>query len=241
VRVLIIEPNEIIWREKKPILGKEASMLLLRIGAIRFGEFTLRSRRRSPYYIDLRLAPSYPDVLDTIGDLYVDVVKNEIQPRWKIDRIAGVPTAGVPVATVVSQKMRIPLIYVRKERKQYGLSKNIEGVVNKDDNILLVDDLVTTGSSTIQEAEILRGVGNVEHVAVLVDREQGGSENLGREGLELHCLIKITDVFSYLKELNAIPAKTYETVMNYVRASEEASAQVVVASGTNRINNTEPS
>jgi len=217
-------------------------MLLLRIGAIRFGEFTLSSRRKSPYYIDLRLAPSYPDVLDRIGDLYVGVVKNEIQPKWKIDRIAGVPTAGLPVATVVSQKLRIPLIYVRKEKKDYGLSKTVEGVVESNDNILLVDDLITTGHSTIQEAEILRETGNVKHVVVLVDREQGGPENLNHEELELHSLIKITDVFAYLKDLDAIPPKTYETVMNYVKASEQASAQqVVVTSGSSQIANPKPS
>ena len=72
----------------------------MRMGAIKFGNFRLSSGARSPYYIDLRLAPSYPDVLDKIGDLYVDVVKNEIQSKWNIDRIAGVPTAGLPVATV---------------------------------------------------------------------------------------------------------------------------------------------
>jgi uridine monophosphate synthetase len=215
-------------------------MLLLRIGAVKFGEFTLSSGSKSPYYIDLRLAPSYPDVLDRIGDLYVDIVKNEIQPKWKINRIAGVPTAGLPVATVVSQKMRIPLIYVRKERKGYGLGKSIEGVVDTHDNILLVDDLVTTGHSTIEEAGILRTIGNVEHGVVLVDREQGGSENLREAGLELHSLVKITNVFAYLKELTAISPKTYETVMDYVKASEGASKQqVVVSSGTSQINRSE--
>jgi len=194
------------------------------MGAIKFGEFKLSSGARSPYYIDLRLAPSYPDLLDRIGDLYVEVVKNEIQPKWKIDRIAGVPTAGLPVATVVSQKMRIPLIYVRKEQKSYGLGKSIEGVVKANDNVLLVDDLVTTGHSTIEEAVILREGGNVRHVVVLVDREQGGPENLQREQLELHPLVKITEVFAYLRELGEIPPNTYEVVMEYVRASTKLHA-----------------
>jgi len=202
------------------------------MGAIKFGDFKLSSGARSPYYIDLRLAPSYPDLLDRIGDIYVEVVKNEIQPKWKIDRIAGVPTAGLPVATVVSQKMRIPLIYVRKEQKGHGLGKSIEGVVKANDNVLLVDDLVTTGHSTIEEATILRGSGNVRHVVVLVDREQGGPGNLQREGLELHPLVKITEVFAYLSELGALPPNTYEVVMEYVRASTNVHAQqVVVASG----------
>jgi len=224
VRVLAIGPEEIIWKQKKPILGKEASVLLLRMGAIKFGDFTLVSGKKSPYYVDLRLAPSYPEFLDRIGDLYVEVVKNEIQTNWRVDRIAGVPTAGLPVATVVSQKMRIPLIYVRKEQKAHGLGKSIEGVVNPTDNVLLVDDLVTTGQSTIGEADILREKGNVGHVVVLVDREQGGPENLQRAGLQLHPLVKITDVFAYLKELGAIPTKTYEDVMEYVEASTKLPA-----------------
>lgn len=189
------------------------------MGAIKFGDFKLSSGVRSPYYIDLRLAPSYPDLLSRIGDLYVEVVKNEIQSKWKIDRIAGVPTAGLPVATVVSQKMRIPLIYVRKEQKGHGLGKSIEGVIHDNDNVLLVDDLVTTGHSTIEEAATLRESAIVKHVIVLVDREQGGPENLQQEGLEMHSLVKITEIFAYLKELAAIPADTYELVMEYVTAS----------------------
>ena len=195
------------------------------MGAIKFGDFQLVSGTRSPYYIDLRLAPSYPEMLDRIGDLYVEVVKNEIQPKWKIDRIGGVPTAGLPVATVVSQKMRIPLIYVRKEQKAHGLGKSIEGVVNDNDNVLLVDDLVTTGQSTIGEAAILRERANVGHVVVLVDREQGGPNNLQSAGLQLHPLVKITDVFAYLKELGAIPPNTYEVVMEYVATSTKVPAQ----------------
>lgn len=187
------------------------------------------------------MAPSYPDVLDRIGDLYVELVKNEVQPKWKIDRIAGVPTAGLPVATVVSQKMRIPLVYVRKEVKAHGLGKSVEGVVKANDNVLLVDDLVTTGHSTIEEAGILRGIGKVRHVVVLVDREQGGPENLQREGLELHRLIKITEVFAYLRELGAIPAKTYEIVIEYVRAPEKfPTEQVVVASGPSQVASPQP-
>lgn len=193
----------------------------MRIGAIKFGDFTLSSGGKSPYYVDLRLAPSYPEVLDRLGDLYVEVVKNEIQPHWSITRIAGVPTAGLPIATVVSQKMRIPLIYVRKERRTHGLGKTIEGVVNADDNVLLVDDIITTGHSTIEEAEILRNTVNVKHVVVLVDREQGGRANLQRKSLELHPLVKISDVIGYLRDLGAITTNTYEIVAKYMAASRQ--------------------
>jgi orotate phosphoribosyltransferase len=193
----------------------------MRIGAIKFGDFTLSSGGKSPYYVDLRLAPSYPEVLDRLGDLYVEVVKNEIQPNWSIARIAGVPTAGLPIATVVSQKMRIPLIYVRKERRTHGLGKTIEGVVNADDNVLLVDDIITTGHSTIEEAEILRNRVNVKHVVVLVDREQGGRGNLVKSALELHPLVKISDVIGYLRELGAITTNTYEIVANYMASSQQ--------------------
>jgi uridine monophosphate synthetase len=193
----------------------------MRIGAIKFGDFTLSSGGKSPYYVDLRLAPSYPEVLDRLGDLYVEVIKNEIQPNWNIARIAGVPTAGLPIATVVSQKMRIPLIYVRKEPRTHGLGKTIEGVVNANDNVLLVDDIITTGHSTIEEAEILRNRVNVKHVVVLVDREQGGHANLMKNALELHPLVKISDVIGYLRDLGAITTNTYEIVANYMAASRQ--------------------
>jgi orotate phosphoribosyltransferase len=137
--------------------------------------------------------------------------------------------------------MRIPLIYVRKEQKSHGMGKSIEGVVNTNDNVLLVDDLVTTGHSTIEEAAILRERGNVRHVVVLVDREQGGPGNLQQVGLQLHPLVKITDVFAYLRELGAIPPNTYEVVMEYVRASTNASAQkVVVTSDPSQTESPEP-
>jgi len=156
-----------------------------------------------------------------MGDLYVEVIKNEIEPKWRISRIAGVPTAGLPIATVVSQKMRIPLIYVRKERRTHGLGKTIEGVVSPEDNVLLVDDIVTTGTSTIEEATIIRGSANVKHVVVLVDREQGGPQNLQRADLTLHPLVKITEIISYLKELGAISMNIYETVTKYISALQQ--------------------
>ena len=156
-----------------------------------------------------------------MGDLYVEVIKNEVEPKWRISRIAGVPTAGLPIATVVSQKMRIPLIYVRKEHRTHGLGKTIEGVVSQEDNVLLVDDIVTTGNSTIEEAAIIRGSANVKHVVVLVDREQGGPQNLQRADLALHPLVKISEIINYLKELGAISMNIYETVTKYISALQQ--------------------
>lgn len=203
------------WNLLKRNLAVEVIKRLFNCGAILFGEFTLTSGLKSPYYIDLRVIPSFPDDFLKICDAYYEVIVNEI---GDFDRIAGVPTAGIPFATMIAYKMRKPLIYVRKEvERGHGRGRLVEGVLNAGDRVLIVDDVATTGESLILTAEsIFAHGGRVEDVVVLVDREQGASDNLSKRGLKLHSLIKISDAAKILFELGFIDSTLYNKILDYI-------------------------
>ena len=98
-----------VWEEEKLFLMKQVGILLIKNNAIKFGDYILTSGKKSPYYIDLRQTISSPITMDWIANSLTRIVINEIG-KEKIDKIPGVPTAGVPFATVVSQKLGIPEI-----------------------------------------------------------------------------------------------------------------------------------
>ncbi|MGC8666006.1 MAG: orotate phosphoribosyltransferase [Conexivisphaera sp.] len=205
-----------LWIEKKSVLGKELATILVGLGALRFGDFTLTSGRRSPYYIDLRLLPSYPSALERIADMYVAVMENEIGVSGL--KVAGIPTAGLPLATAVSLRARLPLIYVRETPKLHGEMKMIEGVLSEGDEVVLIDDLATTGGSLLKAASAVRASGgHVAHAVVLIDREEGGSENLASAGIELHAVSRISDLLSWLEAVGGIPADKVDTIKEYLK------------------------
>jgi len=141
---------------------------LFRHGCVLFGEFRLSSGALSPYYIDLRRVPSFPRLLQTVVEAYIRKIREE---RIKFDRIAGIATAGIPIASVLAYRLEKPFLYVRKEEKTHGTGKRVEGVVEAGERVLLVDDVVTTGSNLLLAASALREQGaRVEDVLVLIDR-----------------------------------------------------------------------
>src|SRR4030066_713212 len=150
--VRLEEIEKKVWEEEKVFLMKQVGILLIKNNAIKFGDYILASEKKRPYYIDLRQTISSPITMDWIANSLTRIVVNEIS-KGKIDKILGVPTAGVPFATMVSQKLGIPLIYYRQARKEHGVRKKIEGTLDRNDRVLLVDDIITTGGSVIEAAE----------------------------------------------------------------------------------------
>jgi uridine monophosphate synthetase len=164
---------------------------LFEIGAVRFGEFTLRSGIRSPFYIDLRVVISFPDVLETIGALIAAEVA-----RCGADRIAGIPYAGLPLAVAASLAGRVPLIYPRREDKSYGTRRRIEGLFAPGERVVLIDDIITDGASKFEAITPLEEAGLiVRDLVILIDREQGGREVLAARGYALHALLTISECF----------------------------------------------
>ena len=210
-----------IWEEEKRYLMKHISLGLIRSKALKIGDYTLASGKKSPYYVDLRQAISDPIAMDWIANALARIVANEIG-RKKVDRIMGVPTAGVPFATIVSQKLAIPMLYYRKERKEHGVRKKVEGEMERNDRIVLIDDLITTGQSVIEAAEAAREQGGiVSELVVLLDREQNGIDYLRDKSIEAHVLFNISEAFNWLKEVELLDDKNYRTIMSYIESEKK--------------------
>jgi uridine monophosphate synthetase len=161
--------------------------------------------------------------MDWIANSLTRIILNEIG-KDKIDKILGVPTAGVPFATVVSQKLGIPLIYYRQARKEHGVRKKVEGILERNDRVLIIDDLITTGESVIETAEVIRDQGGVvNELAVLLDREQGGQQRLRSSRIEPHILFRISDAMTWLHTVGLIEDKIYETLKKYIEEESQTS------------------
>jgi orotate phosphoribosyltransferase len=207
-----------VWEDEKRKLAKEIIIELAKIDAIKFGEFTLTSGLKSPYYVDLRLIISYPRLMSKVCSALSKTLKYEV--REKVDRIAGVPTAGTPLASLVSVLLEIPMIYVRKEKKEHGTGKRVEGVLKPDDNVVIIDDLITNGKSKLEAIEPVEELkAKVKHIIVVLDREQGGREELKTAGYELHSLAGIREALKWLYEEKLISEKQHEEVRKYIESN----------------------
>lgn len=185
---------------------------LFEIGAFQFGKFRLKSGKKSPFYIDLRLLISHPDVLLKVAEVYTQVLK-----KLKFDRIAAVPYAAIPIATAICLKTKTPMIYLRKETKKYGLMKEIEGKFKTDEKVVVIDDMVTTGESKLEAIEPLRKAGlRVEDVVVLIDREQGAKETLRKSGYKLHSFIGFRAVLEKVLKAGKISKEVYSACQKYL-------------------------
>ncbi|HUK79576.1 MAG TPA: orotate phosphoribosyltransferase [Nitrososphaerales archaeon] len=170
---------------------------LFRIGALRFGKCTLASGRASSYYLDLRVVPSDPEAYGLAVAAYLAMIKELGEKNY--DAVAGVATAGVTISSPVAYLLKKPMVYVRKEEKGHGLGKLVEGAVRPGWRALVVDDVVTTGGSVISAVEALRKAGLVvKDALVLVDRLEGGKENLAAEGVRLGAFVDVRELVETL-------------------------------------------
>lgn len=169
-------------------------MVLVKVSALQVGTFTLSSGKLSSYYVDLRTVPSFPGAFRYVVDCYLSLIKDEVGVD-RFDAIAGIPTAGLAFSSPVALEMKKPMVYVRSEEKDYGHKKRIEGMIKPGWRVLVMDDLVTTGHSLLSGIDALREEGaEVQQVAVLIDRLEGGKANLRRAGVTLHTLTNITEL-----------------------------------------------
>lgn len=155
---------------------------LLRCGAVRFGRFTLTSGKTSDYYVDVKAATTDPTVLRPVADEMAALARR----YGPFDAVAGMELGAVPIATAVSLATDLPLLVVRKGERSHGTGRRIEGRDPSGMRVFVVEDVTTTGGSTVQAIEALRAAGaTVTHASVVVDRESGASETLHALGVDL--------------------------------------------------------
>lgn len=170
----------------------ELSEALKSCGALQFGEFTLASGAKSDYYIDIKKASTNPEVLRLIARLMAQKMRDE---GIQADRIAGVVLGSVPLATALALETGIPYVMIRKEKKDHGTGKLIEGDLNAGDRVLVVEDVITTAGSSIKAIGTLREAGaEVRYVISVIDREGGGAENLAEAGVDFRPLVKASEL-----------------------------------------------
>jgi orotate phosphoribosyltransferase len=191
--------------------------ILFKIDAVKFGVYKLSSGKASPYYIDLRVIPSFPDAFREICDFYAQYITDNIGTK-NFDRIAGIPLAGIPFASQIAYNLHKPFLYVRKGVHLHGRERRVEGVLVTGERVLLIDDLATTGLTLKEAADAVRAEGGIVTDAVaFLDREEGGRQLLQKDGVNLHAMLRISEMATTLFEIGAIDEENLKTIRKQIK------------------------
>lgn len=210
-----------------PLLSQTGNLwladTLFKLGAIEFGDFTLgKTAVHSPVHVNLRLLISKPAALQRAAR----VIRDEVNTRQRMlnpqvapfQLVAGVPFGGLHLATAYSLVAKVPLIYLRPQRS----SVRIEGLYERGQAVLVVDDLITGGHSILDTAQRLAKAGlRVKDAVVLVDRQQGGRQLLRQHGINLVSVLTLEVVLNYLMSSGKITEESYRRSLAYLQANRD--------------------
>jgi uridine monophosphate synthetase len=199
------------------ITDKVANALYLS-GCVKFGVFKIKSGGFSPYYVDLARLLSSPEQLGVVAEFAAEQIRR-IMVSDRIDKLASIELKGALIAPSIACKVNLPCVVVRKEDKTYGVLGRIVGAdVEKGDNILFFDDVISEGLSKIEGIKPLQELGaNVKHLLVVINREQRGKENLEKLGFRVHALAKVSEIVNSLCQNKHIPKEQTDKVLGYVK------------------------
>ncbi|UCF96129.1 MAG: orotidine-5'-phosphate decarboxylase [Spirochaetaceae bacterium] len=177
-------------------------------GCLKFGSFRLKSGEISPHYLDLRQIISSPELLAGVAEAYEQLLKPLV-----FDRIAAIPVAAVPLAAAASLRLGKPFIYPRLTAKNHGTGNAIEGFFERGEQVVLLDDVISSARSKLEAIAILEAAGlKVTDLVVLVDRESGGREEIERRGVRLHAFAGISELLELARSRGLIAEPQKEEV-----------------------------
>ena len=195
---------------------KEFATFLHQKEIIKFGDFTLASGKKSSYYVDLRLVPSYPHQFRTM----IKYLQNNIAESVGLnsfDSLVSVPTGGLVIASALAIETVKPLIYVRSKPKDYGTSKSVEGQIQEGMKVVMIDDVATTGGSVVNAIKSLKEANiTIEDAYVIVNRMEGADEALKELGVKLHSITNIIQITQALHEQKLVDDDTLEKVRKQI-------------------------
>lgn len=180
-------------------ISQKASKILLELKAVTLNPkkpYTYASGIISPVYTDCRVIIGYPQKRKEIRDLYIEAIKNS---GVSFDVIAGTATAGIPHAAWIAEKLDLPMIYVRGKAKDHGKENMVEGIIKEGEKAIVIEDLVSTGESSINSVKAIREAGGkVSHVfSIITYGIKAGGDNFKKNNIQL---VSLTDFQTVLKE-----------------------------------------
>ncbi|XP_013143329.1 PREDICTED: uridine 5'-monophosphate synthase isoform X1 [Papilio polytes] len=212
---------------------EELAINLFKIDAVKFGEFTTKSGMKTPVYFDLRVIVSYPAIMESISNLLYSSSLISLE----YDHLCGVPYTALPIATLLSVKANKSMLMRRKEAKSYGTKKLIEGHFSKNQKCCIVEDVVTSGSSVLETVNDLRKEGLVvEEAVIILDREQGGKQNLEKNKVKIMSLLTMSELIKILVDNNCITKEIGVEVTNYLNSTKAPSVKLSEETAATRLN-----
>ena len=195
---------------------KEFATFLYNKEIIKFGDYTLASGKKSPYYVDLRLVPSYPIEFRKMVKYLENMIVQEIGLD-NFDSIVSVPTGGLVIASALAIETARPLIYVRSKPKDYGTTKSVEGEIHDGMTVVMIDDVATTGGSVVNAIKSLKEAKiSVKDAYVIVDRMEGADKAMLELDVKMHSVLNILQITEALYDQNIVDGNVLAKIKNQI-------------------------